>query len=179
MTNDEQIRRLVEAVMDTGGSPEAVCAEYPELLSEVRARWNQVREVGAQIDDLFPQQHATVQSCLSPDSPIGQSESPEFPEIPGYKVESLLGHGGMGVVYRARHLKLNRRVAVKMMLAGAYADPVEMARFQKEAEAVASLHHPHIVQIYDLGEFKGSPYFTVTHHPSATFSTGSGGSNPV
>src|SRR4029077_19103475 len=69
--------------------------------------------------------------------------------------------GGMGVVYRARHRRLNRRVALKMILAGAYASPPDRARFQREAEAVAALLHPNIVQVYDSGEAGGGSYFTM------------------
>src|SRR6516165_9823630 len=54
--------------------------------------------------------------------------------VPGYEIESTLGHGGMGVVYKARHLALKRTVALKMVLAGAHADPKELARFRTEAE---------------------------------------------
>src|ERR1700741_3117784 len=67
----------------------------------------------------------------------------------------------MGVVYKARHLRLNRPVALKMLLAGAHAGPPERARFQREAEAVASLRHAHIVQVYDVGDHQGWPYFTM------------------
>jgi serine/threonine-protein kinase len=67
----------------------------------------------------------------------------------------------MGIVYKARHLKLNRIVAIKMMLAGGYARPRELERFKREAEAVAALRHPNIVQIYDAGEHDGFPYFTM------------------
>src|SRR5262249_49710729 len=67
----------------------------------------------------------------------------------------------MGVVYQARHLRLNRPVALKMLLAGAYAGPHERARFQREAEAVAGLHHCNIVQVYDVGDHRGWPYFTM------------------
>jgi serine/threonine-protein kinase len=67
----------------------------------------------------------------------------------------------MGVVYRARHLKLKRTVALKMMLSGAYATAQELARFIREAEAVAGLEHPHIVQVHDVGELEGRPYFTM------------------
>src|SRR5258708_5601113 len=67
----------------------------------------------------------------------------------------------MGVVYRARHRKLNRMVALKMLLAGAYARPHEMARFLREAQAIAGLQHPHIVQGHDAGELEGRPYFTM------------------
>ena len=67
----------------------------------------------------------------------------------------------MGVVFRARHLRLNRIVALKMVLAGAYASPHERERFQREAEAVAGLRHPNIVQIHDVGDSDGRPYFTM------------------
>jgi serine/threonine-protein kinase len=85
----------------------------------------------------------------------------ELRQIPGYEVEALLGRGGMGLVYKARHLGLNRFVALKMLIAGAYAGPHERARFQREAEAVASLRHAHIVQVHDVGDHEGWPYFTM------------------
>jgi tetratricopeptide (TPR) repeat protein/tRNA A-37 threonylcarbamoyl transferase component Bud32 len=67
----------------------------------------------------------------------------------------------MGVVYKARQVRLNRPVALKMLLAGAYAAAQERARFQREAEAVAGLRHPNIVQVYDVGDHEGWPYFTM------------------
>jgi serine/threonine-protein kinase len=69
----------------------------------------------------------------------------------------------MGIVFRARHVRLKRRVALKMLLAGAYAAPHERARFQREAEAVAGLRHPNIVQVYDVGDSDGRPYFTMEY----------------
>jgi serine/threonine-protein kinase len=76
-------------------------------------------------------------------------------------VQAVLGRGGMGIVFRARHLRLNRVVALKMALAGAQAGPHEKARFQREAEAAAGLRHPNVVQIYDVGDAGGQPYFTM------------------
>jgi hypothetical protein len=92
----------------------------------------------------------------SQDSPSAAPYAP--PSIPGYKIEAVLGRGGMGVVYKARHLALKRTVALKMVLAGGHAGPGELARFRIEAEAVARMQHPNIVQIHDVGEAGGHPY---------------------
>jgi hypothetical protein len=83
------------------------------------------------------------------------------PAVAGYEILCELGRGGMGVVYKGRHLKLNRLVALKMVLAGAHAGPDDLARFLAEAEAVAALQHPHIVQLYDFGQHGGLPFFAL------------------
>jgi hypothetical protein len=88
-------------------------------------------------------------------------ESREFPDVPGYEVLGVLGHGGMGIVYRARQLKANRLVALKMIRAVEHASPTERLRFQIETEAVARLQHPHIVQLYEVGEVRGQPFFSL------------------
>jgi formylglycine-generating enzyme required for sulfatase activity len=88
-------------------------------------------------------------------------ESREYPEVPGYEILGILGHGGMGVVYRARQLKANRLVALKMIRAVEHASPTERLRFQIETEAVARLQHPHIVQLYEVGEVRGQPFFSL------------------
>ncbi|MDB5331108.1 MAG: tetratricopeptide repeat protein kinase family protein, partial [Phycisphaerales bacterium] len=89
-----------------------------------------------------------------------QSGAP-LPDVPGYEVLAILGRGGHGIVYRVRHRKLKRIVALKMLLTGQYASPAELARFMREAEAIAALQNPNIVQIYDIGEVDGRPYFTM------------------
>ncbi len=78
--------------------------------------------------------------------------------VPGYEILSELGRGGMGVVYLARQVGLNRPVALKMILSGEHAGTSERDRFRREAESVAALQHPNIVQIYDIGEAQGRPY---------------------
>jgi serine/threonine-protein kinase len=90
--------------------------------------------------------------------PSPPGEAPRPPSIPGYEIVSILGRGGMGIVYKARHLALKRTVALKMVLAGGHADPQQLARFRAEAEAVARLQHPHIVQIHEVGTHDGLPF---------------------
>jgi serine/threonine-protein kinase len=154
---DPRIQELLDEMLDSERSAEEVCAGCPELLPEIRQRWSQIRRLDDQLKALFP---------TPTDEPGATIIYPwrlttELPRIPGYEVEAVLGHGGMAVVYKARHLRLNRPIALKMLLAGAYAAPHELARFQLEAEVVGSLRHPNIVHIYDVGDHEGRPYFTM------------------
>jgi serine/threonine protein kinase len=90
-----------------------------------------------------------------------------LPAVPGYEVLGELGRGGMGVVYLARQVGLNRRVALKMIAPGLPARQRELERFRSEAESVARLQHPNIVQIFEVGEWQGAgggppvPYFAL------------------
>jgi serine/threonine protein kinase len=89
------------------------------------------------------------------------TDTTEGLDVPGYEILTRLGQGGMGVVFKARHRKLDRLVALKMIRAGILAGPEELARFRIEAEAVARLSHANIMQIHDIGEVAGFPYFSL------------------
>jgi serine/threonine protein kinase len=115
----------------------------------------------------FPEEGDLIRAVVgdtptTPPAPEAAGEpAAEWPVVPGYEILGELAPGGMGVVYRARQLALKRTVALKMIRAGVHAGPQERARFHVEAEAVASLSHPHIIQIHDFGEWNGMPYLAM------------------
>jgi hypothetical protein len=108
----------------------------------------------------FPR--GTPETVLRSAEPDGEgAEGLPGPAVPGYEILGTLGEGGLGVVYKARHLALNRTVALKMILHREHARPTDLERFQIEAEAVARMHHPNIVQIFEIGAQNGQPFFSL------------------
>jgi WD40 repeat protein len=101
--------------------------------------------------------HSTVDP-LATGPLVSAAPATDGPTIPGYEIEGVLGRGGMGIVYRARHLVLKRAVALKMILAGGQAGEAERGRFRSEVEAVARFQHPNIVQVFEVGEADGLPF---------------------
>ncbi len=156
MADDPRVEQLLDELCDSHATPEDVCGSCPELLPVVRERWRQLRRVEAEVDGLFPGPPEPGAG-----GPPSAHDATALPRIPGYEVEAVLGRGGMGVVYKARHPRLNRAVALKMLLAGPYAGPGELERFLREAETVAGLRHANIVQVHEAGDVDGRPYFTM------------------
>jgi WD40 repeat protein len=158
MNFDRRIQELLEEILESRSAPEKACADDPDLLPEVVLRLRQLNSLENQLDELFPPSSPVVDGAV----PRGAwSPDASLPQIDGYEVQGILGRGGMGVVFRAKHQKLNRVVALKMLLAGPYASPQAVARFVRESQAVAELQHPHIVQVHDVGSVDGRPYFTM------------------
>lgn len=129
----------------------------PRRLSET----SQQADPWATLQPPEPDEFATLASPV----PLGitRREKSPLPELPGYSLIRILGRGGMGMVYLARQLSLDRMVAVKMILSAEHAGETEIARFRTEAEAVARLQHPNIVQIHEVGEHQGKPFFTLEY----------------
>jgi serine/threonine protein kinase/WD40 repeat protein len=99
-----------------------------------------------------------------------EADSLRVPDIPGYQIVGELGRGGIGVVYKARHVQLNRYVALKVLLAGHFASASHLRRFLVEAEATARLQHHNIVQIYEVGQSESRPFLALEHVNGGTLS---------
>lgn len=146
------------------------CDDWLTRFPQWRNDLQQLIEVHQQVcGDVFdkstviPERHATVAvPGVIPTMPDGVGpDSPAARRVGNYELLGELGRGGMGVIYRARQIGLNRLVALKMVLSGEFAGPRELARFQRESEAAARLHHANIVQIYEVGAHEGRPYFSM------------------
>lgn len=168
-------------------TPEDLCQDHPELLPEVRRRLAALKnaqqvlhqaEAGPQITTDFvlaKQAELQTPASFAANQETGETvdhvprdvnfiHSPGAPaprQIAGYEILGELGRGGMGVVYKARQPGLNRLVALKMILRAEHASEHEKQRFIREAESIAQAQHPNIVQIHEIGEYQGLPFFSL------------------
>lgn len=137
-------------------------ADYYVRFPQWRDRLQRLIQVDDIFRDLGPAASATLprasgQQSTEIDLDLGSADSWQD----RYELLDKIGIGGMGVVYKARQTSLNRLVALKMMRHGEDATPEERARFRREAEAMARLQHPNIVQIHAVGELNGRPYLAM------------------
>src|SRR5262249_27417489 len=153
---------------------EELCRECPELAEEVKKRLEGLGQLAAFMGSQIAVSEARPLPSTEPwsegDNSTGSrtSHCETVANVPGYKILGELGRGGMGVVYKARQLRLNRIVALKMILTGGHAAPAELERFRIEAEAVAQLQHPNIVQIHEIADHNGLPYFSLEFCPQGS-----------
>jgi serine/threonine-protein kinase len=160
MASNPQVLGLLEEILDSERTPEEVCRDCPELLPQLLAELRHIRAVEGQLAALFPESRVSPET-VPEKIPAASRPTGALPQIPGYEIQSVLGRGGMGVVYKGHHLRLNRPVAIKMLLVGPCATAAERERFLREAEAAACLQHPNIVQVYDVGDHDGRLFFTM------------------
>lgn len=161
-TRDPRIFELLEQILSGTTSINDACEGHPELAPELRKRLASAESLDVQLGEIFPADGDDVRGVTLA-APMAK-----LPDIPGYVIEEVIGHGGMGVVYRARHIRLNRLVAIKMLLAGGYASQQNRERLKRESEAIAAICHPNVVQVFDAGECDGHPFYVMEYVEGGT-----------
>lgn len=133
-----------------------VAASHPDLAAELKELWGAVmiaKTVGSDvIESGYPEPVHDITAAIELPCRIGD-----------YELLEELGRGGMGVVYKALHVSLNRIVALKMLLRGRFASADDQSRFRAEAEAIAQLDHPNIIPVYEVGQLEGQVYFSMKY----------------
>jgi Protein tyrosine and serine/threonine kinase len=158
MAGDPRVLGLLEEMLDAGKAPEEVCRGCPELLAEVRVRWKEFRIIDAAVVEMLSGLRTTL--GVGAVTPVTPASHP--PQVPSYELFGEVGRGGMGVVYRARDLSLERDVAVKLLQDRYPADSPIARRFTDEARITAQLQHPGVPAVYRVGTLPdGRPFLAM------------------
>lgn len=163
--SDEQLALIFEDLTARLRSGQKVtldqaAKEHPVYADDIRELWATLLLTEDLAQDL------SALDSLDQEPAFAPSSVPK--RVGDYELGRELGRGGMGVVFEARQISLNRHVAVKMILRGEFATEAELSRFRAEAESAGRLEHPNIVAIYEVGEHEGQPYFSMPHVPGTT-----------
>ena len=159
-------RAIAEYLMRIDRGEKIDCEEFitthPAIAAELRAYFADAGFLERMVD-----QHKTINQAASTVKPMLQEREPGG-SLGDYELLGEIARGGMGVVFRARQRSLNRLVAIKMILPGRLANSADVARFHREAQAAASLQHPSIVAIHEVGEHEGRHYFSMDYVDGAS-----------
>jgi serine/threonine protein kinase len=147
--------------VEAGAVPdrEALLAQHADLAHRLRAFFADYDRLDRQAADL----RLSADPNRTTDLPGPEAVLPRVRYFGDYELLEAIARGGMGVVYKARQVSLNRLVALKMILRGELATPRDVARFRAEAEAAANLDHPHIVSIFEVGDHDGQQYYSMRY----------------
>jgi eukaryotic-like serine/threonine-protein kinase len=160
VSREQRLQHILAAYLqdvEAGKNPdrEKLLAQHQDLADDLRSFLAENDKMRRLVDQ---QEAATLAPDRSADAPAAGTKVRYFGD---YELLEEIARGGMGVVYKARQVSLNRIVALKMILAGQLASPDDVQRFHVEAEAAANLDHPNIVSIYEVGEHEGQHFFSM------------------
>jgi WD40 repeat protein/predicted Ser/Thr protein kinase len=166
-----QVNRILADYLEAqrlGRTPdrEELLLKHPELAGELRSFFADQDRFGRLAERIGPPAAPVQALAQAPTLALGETAAPSqalgtVRYFGDYELLEEIARGGMGVVYRARQVSLNRVVALKMILAGQFASPDDVQRFHREAESAANLDHPNVVPIYEVGEYQGQHYFSM------------------
>jgi WD40 repeat protein/tetratricopeptide (TPR) repeat protein/tRNA A-37 threonylcarbamoyl transferase component Bud32 len=163
----EDILHCYLQALDAGQAPDraALLRQHPDCASQLAAFFadqDQVAQLARGMPEpLAPAPPAVEAPTLAPGQTSAPAPGTQVRYFGDYELLAEIARGGMGVVYKARQVSLQREVALKMILAGQLASGLDVQRFRTEAEAAANLDHPHIVPIYEVGQHQGQHYFSM------------------
>jgi serine/threonine protein kinase/formylglycine-generating enzyme required for sulfatase activity/tetratricopeptide (TPR) repeat protein len=169
MADEARVQKLLDEMFNADRTPEEVCRDCPELLSEVRRRWLHMRMVEAELDELFPAAGTDSVSGGGVEQDVPRLSADELsqddPRVIGrYRIARRLGQGGFGRVYLARDDELDRQVAIKIPNPERVSGPDVVEEYLREARALAQLDHPRIVPVHDVGRTEDGLCYVVSKY---------------